>query len=83
MFTILAAMVVFSTSVALLGFALARSSRTGCCNCRRAQGVMARCSAAAGLGARVQRCELPLRLTTLDAADSSPIVSRSIEPASH
>lgn len=82
MFTVLAAIVVFSTSVVLLGFALARSSRTGCCNCQRAQGVMARCSAAAGLGTRVQHCDSPPQLTTLDAADSSPMFSRSIEAAS-
>lgn len=66
MLTVLASMLVFSASVALLGFALARSSRTGCCNCQRAQGVIARCSAA-GLVSRERHCISSPRLTTLDS----------------
>ena len=68
MLTVFASMLVFSASVALLGFALARSSRTGCCNCQRAQGVMARCSAA-GLMPRERRCGDSMPLTTSDASE--------------
>lgn len=72
MFTVFAAMVVFSASVALLGFALARSSRTGCCNCRRAQSVMARCSAVT-LAADQKQCDTLLQLKARDAAESPPL----------
>lgn len=44
MVAVLLGMIVFSLAIVLMGWAMGRSSRTGCCNCRRAQSVMIRFS---------------------------------------